>query len=128
VEFGGGVSAQRDVVAAIEWTAPVALSVTLLGAWGASVRRDSPASIETSTGVSGAAGVPLAAAAGVVLDAGGQIEFGHLTVSFIAEATMPLEFGRIVFRDARIGIEDRRRHKTIGAKLEPDIWEEDHEP
>lgn len=128
-EFGIGSYNVDPAAFGVEWTAPVvSLSVAAPLTWGASVARDSGAGAETSTGVSGGATAPLAANTGVAANATDPLEFGHLTVNLIAESTMPLEFGRIVFVDVRPSIEDRRRRPTIGSKLDPDQWEEDHEP
>ena len=38
------------------------------------------------------------------------------------------EFGRIVVVDAIVGAEFLHERHDLGAKLEPDEWEEEHEP
>lgn len=56
------------------------------------------------------------------------VEFGHGTISRAVDLIAALEFGAIVHRDSVLGIEYFKIRKDVGAKLEPDHWERDHEP
>lgn len=55
------------------------------------------------------------------------IEWTQDTATASADAEAPVDFLSMIVTDATAPIERRRRHRTIGARLEPDEWEREHD-
>jgi hypothetical protein len=129
VEFGAGVlGTAAGGLIPVEWTASLTIDSRLSLGVGAAVAADSRSVVEMLLGVAANAMVPVEPLGGVAGSAAVPLEFGHLIFTIMVNATMPLEINSLVVGDIVVPIEPGATRLTLGAKLEPDSWEWQHQP
>ncbi len=127
IEFGGSVIQSTDIIP-IEWKMSLNIDAAVGVEYKASLQKDTIAQGEYSGSVTAMAVVPAEAKATIFEDYVVPTEFGHLTTSLIANFLLPLEFNIIVTVDFVFDVDRSHKRKFWGAQLEPDEWEEEHEP
>lgn len=128
MEFGGGAAFGSDAAVPLEWrsgifqdgTIGVEARATLSANTVFAVEASFPHVIDAPFGIVWASG--LAVAANV------PAEWGHLTAGVVSDTAFPLEIKATIAADITVSITGDIGREAIGSGLEPDEWEDKHEP
>jgi hypothetical protein len=128
LEFGGGAAFGADATVPLEWRSGIFQDGVMVASGLATLRVDTVLTIEASFPHVIDAPFSIVWAAGLVVTADVQAEWGHLTSGIVTDATFPLEIKATIAADITVPIMKNIGRKAIGSSIEPDDWEEDHEP
>jgi hypothetical protein len=128
LEFGGGATFGADAAVPVEWRSGIFQDGVMAAGGSVTLSADIVLTIGTSFPHVIDAQFGFVWAAGMVVDANVPAEWGHLTLSAVTDAAFPLEIKATIAADITAPIMKNIGRKAIGASLEPDEFEDKHEP
>lgn len=128
MEFGGGATFGPDAAVPLEWRSGIFQDGVMVAGGSAAISADTPLVIGTSFPHVIDAPFGIVWAAGLAVTANVPAEWGHLTSSVVTDTAFPLEIKATVAADITVPITADIGRKAIGSALEPDEFEDRHEP
>jgi hypothetical protein len=128
VEPGGGAAFGADAAVPLEWRSGIFQDGAMAAAGSATLSADTVFCIDASFPHVIDAPFGIAWGVGVAVTMNVPSEWGHLTASVVTDTAFQLEIKATIAADITVPIMKNIGRKAIGASLEPDEFEDQHEP